>query len=301
MNLTQSKVDASSKGFQKLQLKAYEGAKPEWRMYAMETTSTGASETYDFLNGLPGMKEMGGEAAIRNISTSGFTIVNKEFEATVGVKVADVERDKLGIYSNEFSEMGSDAAFHPDELCAELLNKGFVNKDYTNKAFFAEDKKLNPEDNSNKARKFTNKGTAALDGPSFSAARTSLRKRTNAEGKNLKLGKKLLLIVPPALEEVANKLMTAEELNGSTNTLRNAAEVLVINELSSDTAWFLIEVGKNVKPLIVQYEVKPMWAQVTNLNDSHVVLKKTFLYQVYDRKNVGYGMPQLAYGSTGAG
>jgi len=32
----------------------------------------------------------------------------------------------------------------------------------------------------------------------------------------------------------------------------------------------------------------------------HVLLKKEFLHQAYRRGNVGYGLPELAYGSTGA-
>jgi phage major head subunit gpT-like protein len=126
----------------------------------------------------------------------------------------------------------------------------------------------------------------------------------DAKGNNLGLGMKLLLVVPPALEETANKLRTAENISiagGSTdtNTLRGTFEVKVMNELSSDTAWFLVESGREIKPLIVQMEISPEFIAADDPKSPHVLLQKKFIYQAYYRGNAGYALPQLAYGSTG--
>jgi phage major head subunit gpT-like protein len=138
-------------------------------------------------------------------------------------------------------------------------------------------------------------------------ARTSLRKRTDAKGRNLKLGKKLVLIVPPALEETANKLATSETVPNAagtaseTNTLKGTFTVKVMNELTSDTAWFLVETARQIKPLIVQFEVRPEFVAADDPKGERALLQKEYLYQAYGRWNAGYGLPQFAYGSTGVG
>lgn len=304
MLLTPEKIQAASEGFRAVFLKAYEGYTADWAGYAMEVRSNSETETYDFLTGLPGMKELVGEVKLEDLDMAGFSIRNKEWESTVPVKRAVVERDNLGLIRPQMEEMALVARNHPRVLLAALLNNGFTAKDYTGKNFFDTNKKYNPLDKSKDAPVFSNKGTAALDAGSFVVARATLRKQKDAKGNNLGLGRKLLLLVPPALEETANKLRTAENLavaggGSETNTLRNTFEVVVINELESDTAWFLVESGRAIKPLIVQMETDPEFVAADDPKSSHVMLQKIFIYQAYGRWNAGYGLPQLAYGSTG--
>jgi len=303
MIVTQATINACTQGFRAIFLKAYQDAVPAWAPIAMEVSSSHESENYEFLTGLPGMREMVGAVEPKDIATSAFTIRNKEWESTVPVKRSIIERDSLGVIRPQMAELGTIARFHPQILVASLLNNGFTDLDYTGAAFFAANKPLNPQDSSRGARKFTNNGTAALNAASFVAARTSLRKRTDDKGNNLNLGGKLLLVVPPALEEVANRLRTAELLNtgagAETNTLKGTFDVLVINQLASDTAWFLFDTSREIKPLVVQFEVKPEFIAADDPRSTHVLLQKVFYYQAYGRWNAGYGMPQLAYGSNG--
>jgi phage major head subunit gpT-like protein len=304
MLLTPQKITAASNGFRAVFLAAYEGYTPDWMPVAMEVESSSETETYDFVTGLPGMKELVGEVKIEDFDIAGFAIKNKEWESTVPVKRSVIERDNLGLVRPQMEELATNARNHPRELIAALLSGGFTSLDYTGKNFFDTNKLYNPEDKSKDAAKFSNKGTAVLSAASFIIARTSLRKMKNAKGKNLGLGKKLTLIVPPALEETANKLRTAENISvagGSTetNTLRGTFEVLVINELATDTEWFLVESGRAIKPLIVQFEVRPEFVAADDPKSTHVLLQKKFIYQAYGRWNAGYALPQLAYGSTG--
>lgn len=301
MTLTTERIKAATDGFRAVFLKAYEGATPDWSPIAMEVTSTSESETYEFLTGLPMMRQLIGEAKLQDIATAGFTITNLEWEDTVPVARRIIERDNLGVIRPQMAELGTVARMHPGILVAGLLNDSFTALDYTGKAFFAAAKKHNPLDQSKGAATFSNKGTAALSPAAFIAARTDLRKRTDAQGNNLRLGRKLMLVVPPALEETANKMRTAETVDGGdTNTLRGTFEVLVVNELTSDTAWFLFDISREVKALVVQYEVRPEFVAADDPKSTHVLLQKKFIYQAYGRWNAGYGMPQLAYGSTGA-
>lgn len=305
--LTQERINAASAGFRAVFLKAYDGATPEWTQFAMEVESSNASETYEFITAIPEVKELVGEANIEQFASSGFTIVNKEWEATVEVPLAAIERDKLGLFNPSFQEMADSARWHPGELVAEILSNGFTTaKDYTGTAFFAENKPYNPADKSKGAPTFTNKGTAALSYGSLSDARTSLRKRTNAKGKSLRLGRKLVLVVPPALETLAIKLQTAETIQSQdgkaseTNTLRNTFTTVVMPELTSDTAWFLMEAGRAVRPVLVQMEKRPEFVAADRKDDAAIVKTKKALYQSYGRYNAAAAFPQLIYGSTGA-
>lgn len=305
--LTQSRIKAATDGFHAVFLKAYEGATPMWGPIAFEVESNSATETYEFITGVPGMKELIGEVKFEDFASAGFSVTNKEWESTVSVKIADLERDKLGLYTPSFQEMAENARFHPQELVAALLSGGFTTADYTTKNFFDTAKKYNPLDESKNAPTFSNKGTAALSAASFVAARTVLKTMKNSKGKNLNLGKKLILVVPPALEETANKLRTAEMLPSAagtaseTNTLRGTFEVLVLNDLTSATAWFLIEGGRSIKPLLVQFESRPQFIAGDDPKSTHAMQTKRFWYQSYGRWNAGYALPQLAYGSTGGG
>ncbi len=303
MILTAERIAAATDGFRAVFLKAYDGATPDWLQLAMEVESTSETETYEWLTGLPGMREMIGEVKLQDVASAGFALKNKEWESTVQVKRATIERDALGLIRPQMAELGTNARNHPHVLVAALLNTGFTALDYTGTAFFAASKKHNPLDVSKGSPTFSTLGTAAvLSSTSFILGRTALRKRTDAKGNNLGLGKKLLLVVPPALEETANKLRTAEFLGGAateTNTLRGTFEVQVINELSSETAWFLFDVGREIKPLIVQYEVRPEFIAADDPKSTHVLLQKQFLYQAYGRWNAGYGMSLLAYGNAG--
>lgn len=304
MILSPARIAAATDGFRAIFLKAYDGATPDWLPIAMEVESNSETETYEYITGLPGMKKLIGEVKLEDFATNGFSLKNEEWESTVPVKRKVIERDSLGLVRPAMAELGTNARNHPRTLIAALLAGGFTALDLTGTAFFAANKPYNKEDKSKGAPTFTNKGTAALSAASFVVARTTLRKMKDAKGNNLGLGKRLTLVVPPALEETANKLRTAENISvtgGSTetNTLRNTFDVLVLNDLTSDTAWFLVESGREIKPLLVQFEVRPEFIAADDQKSTHVVLNKVFYYQAYGRWNAGYALPMLAYGSDG--
>lgn len=264
----------------------------------MKTTSKNASEIYTWLGAVPGMQKLVGESTIQNLSQSNFSIANEEYDVTVGLKRADIERDTVGTFTPVVQSLGLAAAQHPDELVGSALSLGFTTKDYTGLNFYAANKPHEPDNK--KSTKFSNKGTAALTGPSFGVAKANIKGRKNAKDRSMKLGRKLLLIVPPALEDTAMKILKAATVEGGdTNIQKDTAELLVFADLATDTEWHLIEQGLPVKPIIFQEESATEFNSQTDPGSDHVFLKKEYLFQAYGRYAVGYGLPQLAYGSTG--
>lgn len=63
------------------------------------------------------------------------------------------------------------------------------------------------------------------------------------------------------------------------------------------TPWFLLDVGKVIKPLVFQSRRKPEFIAKDNPNDENVFMRRKFLYGVDYRGNAGYALWQLAWGS----
>lgn len=63
------------------------------------------------------------------------------------------------------------------------------------------------------------------------------------------------------------------------------------------TPWYLMDLSRPLKPIILQTRKAPEFIALDNPNDSNVFTRKKYLYGVDDRKNVGFGLWQLAYGS----
>lgn len=299
MIITSSALRALNKGLQTLYTDAYHGAgqTPRIGSFAMRTSSASAEELYAWLGSMPGMKEILGDIKIQNLVDQNYAIKNKEFELTIGVKRVDLERDRAGIYNPLFTAMGVSARNHPDELLFARLEAGFTTTCYTGKNFF--DANHEPEAG---GQKFTNNSVLVLNADNFATLRARLKSRKNAKGKSMNLGSDLVLVVPPALEVMGRSIVVADTVpNGGTNVNKGTARLEVSSLITSDTAWFLLDLGQPIKPFIYQVEKETQFHSLTDLNSERLMLQREFLYQAEGRYNVGYGLPELAEGSTGAG
>lgn len=65
----------------------------------------------------------------------------------------------------------------------------------------------------------------------------------------------------------------------------------------SGTPWFLLCTNRTVKPIIYQERKAPEFVNKDRSEDDNVFERREFLYGVDMRCNVGYGFPQMAWGS----
>lgn len=116
---------------------AFQGA-PEawWRQLAMMVPSTGYSIDYKFLLDFPGMREWIGDRVIKSLEGKRWEVVNKDWEATIGVKKNHIEDDQLGLYNPIVAALGEEAAFHPNELFAGLIAGGGAGLCFDGQFFF---------------------------------------------------------------------------------------------------------------------------------------------------------------------
>jgi phage major head subunit gpT-like protein len=68
----------------------------------------------------------------------------------------------------------------------------------------------------------------------------------------------------------------------------------------SSTPWYLLDLSKGLKPIILQVRKRPEFVAMDRPDDENAFMRKKFRYGVDDRKNVGYGLWQVAYGSKRA-
>lgn len=279
--------------------RAFDAAPSQWTKVAMRVPSSSSQNDYKWLSGFPRMRQWIGDKQIKSLAACSYPLVNEDWEATVEVDRNAIEDDTLGIYGPQAQMAGFAAKQFPDELVFGLVN--FTGKGFDGKTFFATDHKV-------AGASVSNKGTAALSVAdqddaiaSYGAARAAMMQFRNDEGQPLNILPDTLL-VPPALADVANALVTSDRLDdGKTNLYKGTAQVVVAPWLTDPAAWFLLDTKKPVKPFIYQERKAPVFVQQTDPQADDVFNRRAFKYGAEARAAAGYGFWQLAYGSTGAG
>lgn len=275
--------------------KAFDVTKTNYEKIATTVPSTTSETDYKWLGQMPQMREWVGDREIQKIANHGYAIRNKKFEMTISVPRDDIEDDQYGVYTPLFSNMGEAAAQHPDTLVFDALKNGFTNKCYDGKTFFAAD---HPSGEGGK-KPVSNLSHEKLDADSYEAARTAIMSLTGDKGKSLNLVPNLL-VVSPANEKAARLILMADQIDGTTNVLKETAELLVATELADKPdAWFLLCTNKFLKPIIFQKRKDIKMTAKTRDDDDNVFKRDEFVWGADGRSNAGYGFWQMAYGSDG--
>jgi len=229
MLVNQQALQGITTGFKTIFNKVFNETKTHWEGIATRVPSETGEESYKWLGKIPRMREWIGDREIQNLTGSEYTIKNKDFELTVGVDRNDIEDDKIGIYNPVIQDIAQSTASFPDSLVFKLLSGGFENKCYDGLPFFSESHKVGKKTISNKSNK-------KLTSESYAEARRALMSIKDENGDSLRIMPDTL-VVPPALEDEARKILFADQINGTTNIYKGTAELLVVPELSgSNTA-----------------------------------------------------------------
>ncbi len=267
--------------------------KAKYKRICTEVPSTSKEETYAWLGKFPKMREWLGERIIQNLMSYSYIIKNKKWEDTIGVSRDDIEDDNIGMYGPMFKMLGVSAEEHYDDLAFEILMKGFEKRCYDGQYFFDTDHR----DGEGPIQ--SNRGSAPLNPDSYQAARVKIMNLQDEQKRSLNLVPDLLIVAPDN-EATGRKILEADQIDGTSNTLKNTAELLVVPALSTKPkAWYLACTKYPLLPLILQIRRKAEFRSYFNPNDYHCFMNDEFLFGADSRDNVGYGLWQLIYGSTG--
>jgi phage major head subunit gpT-like protein len=138
-------IQALNVGFKAIFNKAKENTQTLYQRVATTVPSSAAQNNYAWLGSWPMLREWVGERVVKALEAHGYTVVNKTFEATVGVRRDDIDDDNLGIYNPQFEQLGTNAAKHPDKLVFDLLKNGTSGLCYDGQYFFDTDHPLGDE------------------------------------------------------------------------------------------------------------------------------------------------------------
>lgn len=273
--------------------KAYEETPTNYQKVAMCVPSQTRETNYAWMGQLPNMREWINSRELSNLMLYDYSIKNKTFELTVSIPVNDIADDLISVYTPLIQEMGLSAKKHPDLLVFDLLGKGFSEKGYDGVSFFSD-----KHSTGGKIQQ-SNVSTKKLNAESYAEARDQMMSLKGESGRPLNIMPDTLL-VSPKNEAIARELLFADLIAGSSNINKNTCDLLVAPELSEQPdKWFLLSTKRYVKPIVFQERERAKIVCKNKETDDNVFFDDNVIYGIKARYNVGYGLWQMAYGSTG--
>lgn len=280
------------KSFQAIFNEAQAAMPPVWPDFAMEVTSTGAGEDYQWLADTPAMREWLGEKFLKELLGFNYYLPNKDWEATLKVFRKDIDDDKLGKYAPKIRQLAEEGNIHMDALMTALRVAATATACYDGKMFYATNHVTNKSGTQSNLLTGTGK-TVALVSADFNSARAALRKFKTDQNKPFirQAGKlKLQVTTPPGLEGVFEQIANSSLINGSDNQLKGAFTYKVDANLADDDDWYLDYVGSSIRPFVMQMRERPHLVAQENPNSDTVFLRAVYLYSVEARYNAGFGL-----------
>jgi len=258
--------------------------------FVMVVRSTNKDEKYGWLGESPVMEEWIDERKLRGINDFEFTIVNRDYEATLKVDRNFRDDDQLGAVQVRIRDLASKARQHPRKLFFETLVDGATELGYDGVTFF---NASHLESGVAQSNLFTGTSTGPYTVAEFSAdfegSRADMRQFTDDIGEPRNEGElDLWTVAGPDVEPVIDKILGADIINNTTNTLKGAAKKLITSRLTGED-WYLINAGGEIKPFIMQ-ERKAIEFRSLDENSEGGFMRKELLFGVDYRIGFSFGV-----------
>lgn len=253
-----------------------EQATPFYPEVCTMVTSTGADEKYGIIGSVPGMREWVSDRSFETLRAGDYTLVNKEYESSVRIDKNDIDDDRLGMYGPVLENLGGEAAHHPDELLLTILTGGEAAACFDGQFFFDTDHSWGESGTQSNDLTYNASSHTAVTEDEFRtayhAARKAMLQFKNDKGKlfirpTVRPLPNLLLVVPPDLEEVANKAINKQLVSaGETNIVLDKPRIVTLGGLTDATKFYLLNLGQSLKPFVFQAR-RPLARQMKGLDD----------------------------------
>lgn len=262
------------------------------------------SESYAWLGEVAAIKEWLGEREIKGFTDASYSITNKLWEGTLGVKRTEIEDDQTDGIMTRVRDLAGRAREHYDDLMWQVLVAGGTagNNGYDGVSFFNAAHPARTPEGTAFANTLTGTGvTVAALKSDIQAAKAAMLKIKDERGKPF--WKKwvpgdIVAVIPPDIEQPFKEALNAALISNTSNLLQGQiGEVVVCPFLTDVNDWFLLNLGGAVKPLIFQERV-PLTFEEQTQNSEAAFMRDVFVYGTRARYNVGYGMPQAAIRTT---
>lgn len=254
--------------------------------------STSAKNDYTWMTSLPVMREWIGSRVVQNISQHAYSIENKLWEMTIGVKRDDIEDDNLGQYDTIAQSFGESARVHPDQLIQNLLENGETLRCFDGQYFFDTDHPLSSV--GNQSGTYSNLfDNTPLTAENYEIVRSAMISIRGENGRSLGVRPNLLVVGPRNYVKARILVEIPTLANGAGNPYFGTARVLEIPEIEGED-WWLLATGRAIRPFILQTRRPLTFVTKNQITDEVVLIENEVRYYADARYNVGFSLPFLA-------
>lgn len=277
-------------GFKATFQKTFNDTKSDADVLSMRIESTDLSEKYVWLGNFPMMKEWVGDRDVKKFKDYGYALENVPYEATVEVPVNHLEYDKVGVYKPAIEQMAFNAKKFGAALTAKILLNGedtTKGKCYDGKPFFSNAHAMG-------TNTYANVGTGALTPDNLIAADALMMSIKGDNDQALGVTPTHLICGPKNKKQAIQAVKKEYLAGGESNPTYQSYELLVLPEIT-DTSWYLMDLGKPVKPFVLQVAKDGVFES----SNDYKFMKDKALFGCKSFMNAGYALWQLAYKSSG--
>lgn len=289
-SVDRARLDNAYISFRTDYAKGLELAKPLYPSLATVVNDPAERVEYKWLGSWPMARKWLGDRIVKKLSAHTYGITVEDWEASIEVPYNDIQRDRLGVWSMPFQELGRVGEDEYDELIFQLLINGTgatYGLSFDGQYFFDTDHQVGSE------AAWSNTGTLALDETNLNARYEAMCSRLSDVDRPLGI-RPTKLVVGPWNRTAAAKLLKDKNDAGADNVNKNLVELVEWPRLvgAYKKFWFLIDDSRGIKPTILQ---RSKGWQFTE-SDEHLWSKKVMEYGIDGEHNAGYGLPHLIDG-----
>lgn len=273
---------------------------------AMKVPSDSLYETYGWLDAIPGFRKWVGARVVNGLKERVYQIYNEPYESTIGIDRDAFDDGKLTNAQMVVRGMGEAAVKLRTTLLLDLLRNGQSRVCYDGQNFFDTDHPTDIDLGTGTQSNYEASGFA-LNRANFVTARARLRRFAGADGFPFGAGmdaSNLQLVVPTELQETAESIISVDNVavagGVQNNTLKNAAKILVVPELTSTpTAWYLFDTSGVLKPLVLQTRTAPRFQVKDMPTEDNMFWNREVLFGGDARMGAGFGAWFKAFKAVG--
>lgn len=265
-------------------------------------------EEYNWLNAFPRLREWIGERKVADFKAEEHQIKNRSYEATIGVKREHIMDEQFGLYEPQIQSLANEYGRKVRRHLSALLQAGLsgtiqVDDDparsitgYDGQNFFSASHPRSKEGLSAQSN-ITDGGSDPLAPATLDEALEVMETRESENGDILGLSPNLLVAGPASRGAIADRFDVERLSDGSTNRFFNFFDRVVIEPYlgRNDENIYLFDTSFALKPFIFQDRMSPELTAKTDPEDDNVFMKNEYLYGVYARYGMGFGLWQMAH------
>lgn len=261
--------------------------------FIMETTSDGRDEEYAWLGQSPSMNEWVDERKLKALNDFNYSLVNKDYEATLSVDRNSMKDDRMGAVKIRIDDLARKARIHPRKLFFEALVAGTTELCYDGQPFFSnshQDSDLSGVQTNIIAGSGTTLANLKAD---IEKAEAAMRCFKDDVGEPFDEGEvKIGIVCHPDMVQKFRELNTLVQINNSSNGMKGRISVIADScRLIDKNDWYFANVSEGLKPFIRQVRQKPEFNSLEGDSDNGF-MRKQYHYGVDSREVFGYGLWQ---------